>query len=290
MAILVINTVVHFYTVAHLTALTALKQMDPEFETVSMSLRQPVYRTFWRVTVPVCLPAILDTGMYLFVNAMTTVSGVVFLYGPQTELASVAVLNMDDAGRRRGGGGDGDDDLLHERGRPGAARGARAVARAADPGVAAAMSRRAPADGRGSVGVSTQRRGGGDMSTRRAFLVLAMGLVAGLPGRAWAAGLPGRAIEIVVPYAPGRRHGHHGAADREGPRGAEARARPLQRPIAATLLAVVAVGRLSPPVAPDVGLAAARRRRDRGVGREARVRLRALGWRSRAPIAGGAAP
>ena len=62
MAILVVNTVVHFYTVAHLTALTALKQMDPEFETVAMSLRQPVYRTFWRVTVPVCLPAILDTG------------------------------------------------------------------------------------------------------------------------------------------------------------------------------------------------------------------------------------
>jgi iron(III) transport system permease protein len=98
MAILVVNTVVHFYTVAHLTALTALKQMDPEFETVSMSLRQPVYRTFWRVTVPISLPAILDTAMYLFVNAMTTVSGVVFLYGPGTELASVAVLNMDDAG------------------------------------------------------------------------------------------------------------------------------------------------------------------------------------------------
>jgi iron(III) transport system permease protein len=98
MAILVINTVVHFYTVAHLTALTALKQMDPEFETVAMSLRQPVYRTFGRVTVPVCLPAILDTGMYLFVNAMATVSGVVFLYGPNTELASVAVLNMDDTG------------------------------------------------------------------------------------------------------------------------------------------------------------------------------------------------
>ena len=98
MAILVINTVVHFYTVAHLTALTALKQMDPEFETVATSLRQPVYRTFWRVTVPVCLPAILDTGIYLFVNAMATVSGVVFLYGPRTELASVAVLNMDDTG------------------------------------------------------------------------------------------------------------------------------------------------------------------------------------------------
>jgi iron(III) transport system permease protein len=99
MAILVINTIVHFYTVAHLTAVTALRQMDPEFETVSASLRQPFYRTFARVTVPVCLPAILDIGIYLFVNAMTTVSAVVFLWGPATELASVAVLNMDDAGQ-----------------------------------------------------------------------------------------------------------------------------------------------------------------------------------------------
>jgi iron(III) transport system permease protein len=98
MTILVINTIVHFYTVGHLTALTALRQLDPEFETVAASLKQPFYRTFWRVTVPVCLPTALDIAIYLFVNAMTTVSGVVFLYGPKTELASISVLNMDDTG------------------------------------------------------------------------------------------------------------------------------------------------------------------------------------------------
>ena len=98
MAILVISTITHFYTVSHITAGTALKQMDAEFESVSASLKQPFYITFWRVTVPVCLPVILDIAIYLFVNAMTTVSAVVFLYGPDTTLASVAVLNMDDAG------------------------------------------------------------------------------------------------------------------------------------------------------------------------------------------------
>ncbi|MBI2468579.1 MAG: putative 2-aminoethylphosphonate ABC transporter permease subunit [Candidatus Rokubacteria bacterium] len=98
MTILVICTIAHFYTVPHLTAVTALKQMDPEFEAVSASLKVPVYKTFWRVTVPVCVPAILDISMYLFLNAMTTVSAVVFLYSPDTTLASVAVLNMDDAG------------------------------------------------------------------------------------------------------------------------------------------------------------------------------------------------
>jgi iron(III) transport system permease protein len=98
MGILVVVTVTHFYTVSHLTAVTALKQMDPEFESVSASLKTPFYRTFFKITVPVCLPAILDVSMYLFLNAMTTVSAVIFLYGPDTNLASVAVLNMDDAG------------------------------------------------------------------------------------------------------------------------------------------------------------------------------------------------
>ncbi len=98
MTILVVSTVTHFYTVSHLTALTALKQMDPEFESVSASLKQPFFKLFGRVTVPVCVPAILNISIYLFVNAMTTVSGVVFLYSTDTALASIAVLNMDDAG------------------------------------------------------------------------------------------------------------------------------------------------------------------------------------------------
>jgi len=98
MAILVLCTIAHFYSVSHLTASTALKQIDPEFETVAASLRVPFYTTFFRVTLPVSLPAVLDIGMYLFVNALTTVSAVVFLYAPSTTLAAVAVLNMDDAG------------------------------------------------------------------------------------------------------------------------------------------------------------------------------------------------
>jgi iron(III) transport system permease protein len=98
MALLVINTVTHFYTVCHLTALTALKQLDAEFESVSASLKVPFYKTFMRVTVPVCLPAVIDIAIYLFVNAMTTVSAVVFLYSSNTKLASISILNMDDAG------------------------------------------------------------------------------------------------------------------------------------------------------------------------------------------------
>lgn len=96
--ILVLNCIAHFYTVPHLAASTALQQLDREFEAVSASLRVPVLQTFLRVTVPVCLPTILNISVYLFVNAMTTVSAVVFLYTPGTLVASVSVLYLDDNG------------------------------------------------------------------------------------------------------------------------------------------------------------------------------------------------
>lgn len=98
LAILVINTVAHFYTVGHIAALTALKQIDGEFEAVSASLKVPFWSTFRRVTAPICLPAILDIGVYVFVNALTTVSAVIFLYGAETKLASIAIVHMDEAG------------------------------------------------------------------------------------------------------------------------------------------------------------------------------------------------
>ncbi|HSE05754.1 MAG TPA: putative 2-aminoethylphosphonate ABC transporter permease subunit [Methylomirabilota bacterium] len=98
LAILIISNVIHYFTVGFLTATTALRQMDAEFESVSASLGVPFYRTFWRVTVPMSLPSIVGISMYFFLNAMVTLSAVVFLVAPGTELAAVAVLLMDDAG------------------------------------------------------------------------------------------------------------------------------------------------------------------------------------------------
>jgi iron(III) transport system permease protein len=98
MTLLTLCTIVHFYTTGHLTAVTALKSLDAEFEAVSASLKVPFYKTFWRVTVPICSPALIDIARYFFINAMTTISAVVFLYSPETKVASIAILNLDEAG------------------------------------------------------------------------------------------------------------------------------------------------------------------------------------------------
>jgi len=98
MALLTLCTIVHFYTTGHLTATTALKSLDAEFESVSASLKVPFYKTLWRVTLPICTPAMVDIARYFFINAMTTISAVVFLYAPETKVASIAILNLDEAG------------------------------------------------------------------------------------------------------------------------------------------------------------------------------------------------
>lgn len=98
MAILVLCNVIHFYTVCFLTATTSLKQIDPEFESVSAAMQVPFYITFWRVTIPLSLPAILDIGIYFFINAMVTISAIIFIYPANIPLAAVAIINMDDAG------------------------------------------------------------------------------------------------------------------------------------------------------------------------------------------------
>lgn len=98
MIILVLANITHFYGVPFITAMTALKKLDKEFELVSESMRVPFYKTLMRVTVPMCLPAIIEIAMYLFVNSMVTVSAVVFLRSADLNLAAVALVNMEDAG------------------------------------------------------------------------------------------------------------------------------------------------------------------------------------------------
>ncbi|OUY08652.1 putative 2-aminoethylphosphonate ABC transporter permease subunit [Acinetobacter populi] len=98
MYILILSTIIHYYTVPHLTAVAAIKQLPIQLDNAARSLGVSLPKTLWKVYIPVCLPAIFDISVYLFVTAMTTVSAAIFLYTPDTILASVSILNMDDAG------------------------------------------------------------------------------------------------------------------------------------------------------------------------------------------------
>lgn len=96
--ILILANIIHFFSVNFFTANTALKKLDKEFEPVSETMNVPFYKTFTRVTVPMSFSAIMEMFIYFFINSMTTISAVIFLYTSETQPASVAIVTMMDEG------------------------------------------------------------------------------------------------------------------------------------------------------------------------------------------------
>ncbi len=96
--ILVLANIIHFYAVPYVTAAGALKKLNKEFESIGESMRIPGWKLFLKVSIPMSLPAILEIFMYYFVNAMVTVSAVVFLYSADFKVASIAITHMEEAG------------------------------------------------------------------------------------------------------------------------------------------------------------------------------------------------
>lgn len=96
--ILVLSNILHYFSVPYVTATGALKKLDKEFESVSESMNIPRWKTLLRVSIPLSMPAILEIFMYYFMNAMVTVSALVFLYSAKFKVASIAITHMEEAG------------------------------------------------------------------------------------------------------------------------------------------------------------------------------------------------
>lgn len=98
-ALLVLCTVAHFYTVPHLMAVGALVRLDAEIDLAAKALRSEPINTARRIHIPALAPTLVDVAGYFFVNAMSTVSALVFLFNAQNRVAAIAVVNMMEGSR-----------------------------------------------------------------------------------------------------------------------------------------------------------------------------------------------
>ncbi len=99
MPLIVLCTIAHFYTVPHLMAVNGLVQLDREIDMASQALKSNPLRTARIVHWPILAPTLLEIAVYFFVNAMTTVTALIFLFNAQTRVAAVAVVNMVEGSR-----------------------------------------------------------------------------------------------------------------------------------------------------------------------------------------------
>ena len=96
--ILALCNVYHYHAQGFLIATTSVNQISRVFDEASTSLGAGFLRTLWSVILPIIAPSIVSVGVFYFVRSMVTLSAVIFLVTPATQVAAVSVLLLDDAG------------------------------------------------------------------------------------------------------------------------------------------------------------------------------------------------
>ena len=96
--ILALCNVYHYHAQGFLIATTSINQISRVFDEASTSLGGGFLKTLWDVILPIISPSIISVGVFFFVRSMVTLSAVIFLVTPQTQVAAVSVLLLDDAG------------------------------------------------------------------------------------------------------------------------------------------------------------------------------------------------
>ncbi len=82
----------------YLITATSLKQISSTFDEASTMLGGGALRTLFKVTLPLIWPTLLGVGVFFFMRAMVSLSAVIFLITPQTQVAAVSVLQLADRG------------------------------------------------------------------------------------------------------------------------------------------------------------------------------------------------
>lgn len=92
--IIIACNIVHFFTTPYLMAKNSLQKMDPTWEVTAELLRDSWLKTIVRVILPNIRATIYQMFSYYFLNAMVTVSGVIFLVSTKTMLVSTRIKEL----------------------------------------------------------------------------------------------------------------------------------------------------------------------------------------------------
>ncbi|HZX00116.1 MAG TPA: ABC transporter permease subunit, partial [Trueperaceae bacterium] len=98
-SLIVIAMAVSYLPVGYRILAASLQQLRPSLDESAANLGASRTRTFFTVLVPLLWPAIASAFAFTFVQAVGTLSTVIFLVSFDTPLASVDILNLAAQGR-----------------------------------------------------------------------------------------------------------------------------------------------------------------------------------------------
>ena len=92
--LMIICNVVHFFSTPYLMMKNSLSKMNASWETTAMLMGDTWIKTIVRVVTPNALSTILEVFSYYFVNAMVTISAVIFIAGARTMVITTKIKEL----------------------------------------------------------------------------------------------------------------------------------------------------------------------------------------------------
>ncbi len=92
--IIVLCNIVHYFTTPYLMAKNSLTKMNPSWETTGELLGDSWLKTIIRVVLPNSASTVLEMFSYYFINAMVTISGIIFLVSAKTAVVASKIQEL----------------------------------------------------------------------------------------------------------------------------------------------------------------------------------------------------
>lgn len=92
--ILILCNIIHFFSTPYLMMKNSLGKMNASWETTAMLMGDNWVKTILRVVTPNAMSTILEVFSYYFVNAMVTVSAVIFIAGARTMVITTKIKEL----------------------------------------------------------------------------------------------------------------------------------------------------------------------------------------------------
>ena len=92
--LIIMCNIVHFFSTPYLMMKNSLSKMNASWETTAMLMGDNWLKTIARVVTPNALSTLLEVFSYYFVNAMVTVSAVIFIAGARTMVITTKIKEL----------------------------------------------------------------------------------------------------------------------------------------------------------------------------------------------------
>lgn len=92
--ILILCNVIHFFSTPYLMMKSSLEKMNASWETTAMLMGDHWIQTIIRVVTPNAFSTIIEVFSYYFINAMVTVSAVIFIAGARTMVITTKIKEL----------------------------------------------------------------------------------------------------------------------------------------------------------------------------------------------------